>query len=83
MVVISRASYEHVEGISRVCSEGCLDTYQGIRSEENIMRNNKIFYNHDRIHRELKETVGWDGYIVALADEEVVGWGDWRRYDRS
>nr|WP_163528959.1 GNAT family N-acetyltransferase [Halobacillus ihumii] len=73
MVVIRRASSEHVEGISRVCSEGCMDTYKGIRSKENIMRNNKIFYNYDRIDRELEEAEGWDGYIVALEDEEVVG----------
>ncbi len=32
MVVIRRASSEHVEGISRVCSEGCLDTYKRFSS---------------------------------------------------
>ncbi|UOR12807.1 GNAT family N-acetyltransferase [Halobacillus amylolyticus] len=73
MIEIKRASTEHVEGISRVCSEGCLDTYKGIRSDENIRRNNKRFYNHERIYRELSESEGWDGYIVELDNGVVVG----------
>lgn len=73
MIEVKRGLPEHIEGISRVCSEGCLDTYEGIRSLENIKRNNKIFYNHDRIYRELDEADGWDGYFVALDDGLVVG----------
>ena len=73
MVDIRRASAEHVEGISRVCCEGCLDTYEGIRNIENIKRNNQRFYNYDRISKELVEGDGWDGYIVAVDGTEVVG----------
>ncbi|ASK63866.1 GNAT family N-acetyltransferase [Virgibacillus phasianinus] len=73
MIDIRRASAEHVAGISKVCSEGCIDTYKGIRSHENIIRNNQTFYNHDRICRELTETEGWDGYVVALENGVVVG----------
>ncbi|GAB3048305.1 GNAT family N-acetyltransferase [Virgibacillus ainsalahensis] len=73
MIEIKRASVEHVNGISNVCSNGCLDTYEGIRSKENIIRNNEIFYNHDRISSELEEADGWDGYFVALDDGKVVG----------
>ncbi|WP_449354062.1 hypothetical protein ACUL41_11805 [Virgibacillus natechei] len=73
MIDVKRADKEHVEGISIVCSEGCLDTYKGIRSEENIIRNNEIFYNHGRIYREITETDGWDGYFVAVDNGIVVG----------
>ena len=73
MIEVKRALPKHIEGISRVCSEGCLDTYKGIRSLENIKRNNQIFYNKDRIYRELDEADGWDGYFVALDDGLVVG----------
>ncbi|WP_085524327.1 GNAT family N-acetyltransferase [Tuberibacillus sp. Marseille-P3662] len=73
MIEVRRGSSEHVPGIARVCSEGCLDTYKGIRSEANILRNNRTFYNHDRIYQELNETEGWDGYFVALDQGEVVG----------
>ncbi|GAA0439569.1 hypothetical protein GT022_00330 [Agaribacter marinus] len=47
-------------------SEGWLDTYEGIRSPENIRRNKETFYNYDRILHELDEVDGWDGYFVAL-----------------
>lgn len=73
MINVKRVDKEHVEGISIVCSEGCLDTYKGIRSEENIIRNNEIFYNHGRIYREITETDGWDGYFVAVDNGIVVG----------
>ncbi|WP_174615019.1 GNAT family N-acetyltransferase [Virgibacillus ihumii] len=73
MFEIRRGRTEDVDGISRVCSESCLDTYDGIRSRENILRNNKIFYNHDRIQNELDEVSGWDGYFVALDDNNVIG----------
>ncbi|MCA0970681.1 GNAT family N-acetyltransferase [Halobacillus litoralis] len=73
MVVIKRASVEHVEGISRVCREGWEDTYQGIRSKDNIERMKQLFYNHERISGEIEESDGWDGYIVAVDGSEVVG----------
>ncbi|GAA0445253.1 MAG: GNAT family N-acetyltransferase [Bacillota bacterium] len=73
MIVVKRGLPEHVEGISKVCSEGCLDTYEGIRSPENIRRNNETFYNYDRILHELDEVDDWDGYFVALDNGVVVG----------
>ncbi|WP_339226386.1 GNAT family N-acetyltransferase [Oceanobacillus sp. FSL K6-2867] len=73
MVAIKSAEIEHVQGIARVCCEGCMDTYKGIRSPENIERNNQRFYNRERILGEIGESAGWDGYIVALDQNEVVG----------
>ncbi|WP_245688089.1 GNAT family N-acetyltransferase [Salimicrobium halophilum] len=70
---VKRAETKHVEGISNVCREGCLDTYEGLRSRENIERNNQTFYNHERISEELVEQKGWDGYFVAVENDKVVG----------
>src|SRR5699024_230752 len=73
MIEVKRGLPKHVEGISRVCIEGRQDAISDIKSQENIRRNNKIFYNHDRINGELEEAEGWDGYFVALDDGTVVG----------
>ncbi|WP_240033699.1 GNAT family N-acetyltransferase [Oceanobacillus profundus] len=73
MVTIKRAEMVHVDGIARVCCEGCIETYKGIRSIANIERNNQRFYNHERISKEIGESPGWDGYIVALDHNAVVG----------
>ncbi|UJL45268.1 GNAT family N-acetyltransferase [Virgibacillus sp. NKC19-16] len=74
MIEVRRGLPKHVEGISRVCIEGRRDTIGGIiKSTESMKRNDKIFYNHDRIRRELEEAEGWDGYFVALDDGIVVG----------
>ncbi len=62
-----------MEGISRVCIEGRHDAIGHIKSVESLRRNDQVFYNHDRIRRELEEADGWDGYFVALDDGNVVG----------
>jgi len=73
MIEVKRGLPKHVEGICRVCIEGRQEAVGHIQSPENIRRNNKIFYNYDRVHRELDETDGWDGYFVALDNGVVVG----------
>lgn len=74
MTEIKKATAEHVEGISLVCTEACWATYKGIYSPEHIERNNHEFYNHERILSEVTETSReWNGYYVALDGHEVVG----------
>ena len=74
MIVVKKATPEHVEGISRVCTEAFWATYQGIYSREHIERVNREFYNHKRILSEVTETTReWNGYYVALDDDTVVG----------
>ncbi|WP_254901180.1 hypothetical protein [Tuberibacillus sp. Marseille-P3662] len=73
MIEVKRGLPEHVESISRVCIEGRQDAIGHIKSQENIRRNNQVFYNDDRIYRELDEADGWDGYFVALDNGIVVG----------
>jgi ribosomal protein S18 acetylase RimI-like enzyme len=73
MIIVMRGLPEHVAGISSVCIEGRLAAINHIKSPENLNRNNKIFYNQERIMSELDESEGWDGYFVALDNEKVVG----------
>ncbi|SET92625.1 Ribosomal protein S18 acetylase RimI [Salinibacillus kushneri] len=73
MIEVKRGLPEHVERISKVCIEGRQAAIGHIKSPENLRRYNKIFYNYDRIHRELDEANGWDGYFVALDNGQVVG----------
>jgi ribosomal protein S18 acetylase RimI-like enzyme len=71
---VQRATPEHAEGISRVCSEGWRDTYAGLHSADYIEQAIREFYNMERIIRETTETGdGWDGWFVALDGEDVVG----------
>lgn len=76
MIEIKRGLPEHVEGISRVCTEGCLDTYKGIRSQENIERNNEIFYNHNRILSGLDEKDGCDEARSFSKDSEKLAYSN-------
>lgn len=74
MIDILKANASHVEGISKVCSDGYWATYNGLRSEEYIKRVIKEFYNHERILKEVNNTGrDWGGYIVAVEDNEVIG----------
>ncbi|WP_053218609.1 GNAT family N-acetyltransferase [Virgibacillus senegalensis] len=73
MIEVKRGLPEHVEGIARVCIEGRWGAIRHIKSPESLRRNDQIFYNQERIRRELEETDGWDGYFVALDEGNVVG----------
>jgi len=71
---IQRAEYKHAEGISKVCSMGYRATYKDTHSREYIERTIKEFYNLERVRSEITvESDGWDGWFVALEDNEVVG----------
>lgn len=48
-IVVQKATIDHVEGISRVCSEGWGDTYRELYPIEYIERVIKEFYNMEKI----------------------------------
>jgi len=74
MITVQKAELTHVEGISKVCSNGYRDTYRETHSQDYIERIIREFYNHERIRDEvLYDCDGWDGWFVALDDEKVVG----------
>ncbi|TLS37093.1 GNAT family N-acetyltransferase [Pseudalkalibacillus caeni] len=74
MVKVEKAEFQHIDGIIKVCSEGYRDTYKETHSQEYIERTINEFYNFERIYDEiLNPDEGWDGWYVALKDEEVVG----------
>lgn len=75
MTVVRRADLPDVGGIARVCSEGWRDTYAGIYDAQRIEAVITEFYNPERVAAEVTAPDGWDGWLVAIDDGEVVGAG--------
>ncbi|PDY44886.1 GNAT family N-acetyltransferase [Bacillus pseudomycoides] len=76
MIQIQKASVCHVEGISKVCSDGWRDTYVDLKEKEYIDAVIEEFYQFERIYQEVTLPMpGWDGWYVALENGEVVGAG--------
>ncbi len=76
MIHIIKAKPDHVEGISKVCSDGYWATYSETHSEMYIKGIIEEFYNRERIQKEVLETSKeWGGYFVALEGYEVIGAG--------
>ncbi|TYO68624.1 GNAT family N-acetyltransferase [Rossellomorea marisflavi] len=74
MIQIERATLQHVEGISDVCSRGYRATYGESHPESYIERIIEEFYHPDRISSEITDGGdGWDGWYVALEDGTVLG----------
>jgi len=69
------AQPEDAGAIARVCSAGWRDTYRGIKEPEEIEAVIADFYTPERIGREIAQPEGWDGWIVAVEDDTVVGAG--------
>lgn len=74
LIKIIKANEQHVEGISKVCSESYWATYGETHTTEYIERVVKEFYNHDRIMGEVTHSDRhWGGYFVAVEEDEVIG----------
>ena len=74
-VVIRRAEIRDAEGIARVCSAGWRDTYSGIKEPERIEAVIAEYYAPERIRGEIAAREGWDGWIVAVEGNTVIGAG--------
>jgi ribosomal protein S18 acetylase RimI-like enzyme len=74
-LVIRRAEIPDAEGIARVCAAGWRDTYRGIKEPERIEEVIAEYYTPERISREIAAPQGWDGWIVAVEDDTVIGAG--------
>ncbi|MBM6619441.1 GNAT family N-acetyltransferase [Bacillus suaedaesalsae] len=75
MIQIMKATANHIEGIARVCAEGYRQTYKKLCAKEYIDRTIQEFYNVDRLQSELEKPEGWDGWIVAVENNVVIGAG--------
>src|SRR5690349_2513764 len=74
-LLIRRAETHDAEGIARVCAAGWRDTYRGLTEPERIEAVIAEYYAPERIRREIGAPEGWDGWIVAVEDDAVVGAG--------
>ena len=74
-LVIRRAETADAEEIARVCAAGWRDTYRGIKEPDRIEAVIAEYYAPERIRREIAAPEGWDGWIVAVEDESVIGAG--------
>jgi ribosomal protein S18 acetylase RimI-like enzyme len=74
-LAIRPAEIPDAEGIARVCAAGWRDTYRGIKEPERIEAVIAEYYTPERISGEIAAPQGWDGWIVAVEDDTVIGAG--------
>jgi ribosomal protein S18 acetylase RimI-like enzyme len=74
-LIIRRAETHDAEGIARVCAAGWRDTYRGLKEPERIEAVIAEYYTPERISREIAAPEGWDGWMVAMEDDTVIGAG--------
>ena len=74
-VIVRRAEAHDAEGIARVCAAGWRDTYRGLKEPGRIEAVIAEYYTPERIRREIAAPEGWDGWIVAVEDDAVIGAG--------
>jgi GNAT superfamily N-acetyltransferase len=74
-LVIRRAETRDADGIARVCATGWRDTYRELKEPERIEAVIAEYYAPERIRREIAIPEGWDGWIVAVEDDTVIGAG--------
>ncbi|RKQ32672.1 GNAT family N-acetyltransferase [Oceanobacillus halophilus] len=61
---------KHTESIATICANGWRQTVEGILSEKYQKQNIDLWYNHDRVLRDIKSKVY---SYVALVHSDVVG----------
>src|SRR5436309_15991722 len=74
-ILIRAALAEDAAAIARVCAAGWRDTYAGLKDPERIEAVIAEYYTAERISGELEPRDGWDGWLVAVENGEVVGAG--------
>jgi ribosomal protein S18 acetylase RimI-like enzyme len=74
-LAIRPAEIPDAEGIARVCAAGWRDTYRGIKEPARIEAVIAEYYTLERISGEIAAPQGWDGWIVAVEDDTVIGAG--------
>ena len=74
-LIVRRAENQDAHGIARVCAAGWRDTYRGIKEPERIDAVISEYYTPERIRREIASPKGWDGWLVAVEGDTVIGAG--------
>jgi GNAT superfamily N-acetyltransferase len=63
------------DGIASVCAAGWRDTYRGLRDPDEVEAVIAEYYRPERIRAEVTPSEGWDGWLVAVEAQTVVGAG--------
>jgi GNAT superfamily N-acetyltransferase len=69
------AEERDAEGIARVCADGWRDTYRDLKTPQQIEAAVHEYYRPERIRSEIVARAGWDGWLVAVEGDTVVGAG--------
>lgn len=76
MISVRKATVNDIDGIIKVCSNGYRVTYEDLLPQKYIEKIISEFYYEDRIRNEILETSdSWNGWYVAVENNEVVGAG--------
>jgi ribosomal protein S18 acetylase RimI-like enzyme len=75
LCTVRPAEARNADGIARVCAAAWRDTYRGLKDPERIEAVIAEYYTPERIRGEIAPTEGWDGWIVAVEDDTVIGAG--------
>ena len=76
MIMIQKATTDHIEGIAKVCIDAYWATYKELLSHDYIKRMINEFYTYDKLFKDVTVTNrSWNGWTVALDNGEVVGAG--------
>ena len=66
-----------------MCTRGWRATYAGLIPDDEIEATLEEFYDPNRLRAEILDPKGWDGWLVALEDETVIGAGGGGMTDNS
>jgi GNAT superfamily N-acetyltransferase len=69
-VLISKPNTNHTEAIATICSEGWMQTVEGVLSDDYQRKNINFWYNYERVFDDISN--GLYSYI-ALCNSQVVG----------
>jgi ribosomal protein S18 acetylase RimI-like enzyme len=74
-IVVRPAEPRDADAIARVCADAWRDTYEGLYPSRHIESVIAEYYTPERIRGEIEPGEGWDGWLVALDGDAVVGAG--------
>lgn len=72
-LVIRPAAHDDVEAIAGVCTRSARRAYAGLVTEDYVDRVVRLFFEPERLAREVLPSGEWFGFVVAQAGGAIVG----------